>query len=251
MDSFADRIKRSVAQRGLLGTGQMCWGSLVAWFTPSSRDAESQRQQIDVLFDQENGVDTGGIVRPKPQSVMGHNWAYGIRYQAIDPTSFVEAMREIAIPYADFTFIDFGSGKGRALLLASQFPFKKIIGIEYCEELNHIARRNLARCPQQPRQCDCIEIIRADAAEYPIPDQPLLLYFFNPFGQPVMRRVVDNVVASLQRSPRRVVVLYFTPYFDHLWEETRSFKRTQASPAIFDAGPVSRVSEANLMVRTE
>lgn len=234
MDSIKDRLARSIAQRGLIGTIPMCWWTLRSLFTPAARDVERRRAEVDAEFDQLNDVDTGGIVRPPSPAVMGANWAHSVRYQAIDPEAFTGALSSVSLPHPEFTFIDFGSGKGRALLLAARFPFRRIVGVEYCEQMNVIARRNLARVPESTRRCNHMEIIGGDAAAFPIPEGPLVLFFFNPFGEQVMRQVARNVAESFRQSPRRIVVIYFIPWFATLWEQTGFLRRLQEWPAIFD-----------------
>lgn len=239
MQSFLGRFKRSHAQRGIISTVRLSWAMLLARILPAGRRREATRIAADVAFDQQYGVDTGGIFRPTPGSVLGGNWIFGVSYQAVDTASFGEALNRAPLPHSDYTFIDFGSGKGRALLLAAGFPFKRIVGVEYCEELAERARQNIQRFPAAAKRCGQIEVVSADAAAFPIPAGPLVLFFFNPFGESVMEKVVNNVVASFRAHQRRVFVVYFTPYFDALWEVTGLFQRLQASPAVFDTGPIT------------
>jgi SAM-dependent methyltransferase len=234
MNSIKDRLARSIAQRGLIGTIPMCWWSLRSLLSPAARDVEKHRAEVDASFDHLNDVDTGGIIRPASDAVIGANWAQGVSYQAVDPAGFTEALNSVSLPHPEFTFIDFGSGKGRALLLAARFPFRRIVGVEYCEQMNEIARQNLSRTSDPARRCNQIEIIGGDAASFPIPDNPIVLFFFNPFGERVMEQVVKNVAVSFGRSPRRIVVIYFTPWFAPLWERTGFLRRIRESPAIFD-----------------
>jgi SAM-dependent methyltransferase len=197
-----------------------------------------ERCRQDTIFDSQNQVDTGGVVRPTPESVVGGNWDMGVSYQAIDPNCFTSMLQSLAIEHSDFTFVDFGSGKGRALLLASAFPFRKVIGVEYCEELNEVARQNVANYPASARRCSDIEIITADATTFGIPEGPLVLFFFNPFGERVMASVVENVMASYRESRRQIIVIYDTPYFVEQWKQTGIFKTLQQAPAILDTGTI-------------
>ena len=238
MDSLADRIKRSIAQRGAWGTVKMC-AVIVGWtILPTFRKAEEKRKAVDDAFDREYGVDTGGVFRPKCEDVVGENWSLGGNYQAIDPLAFRDALGAVSIPHEEFTFIDFGSGKGRTLLIASGFPFKRVIGVEYCKQLNDVAQQNILRFPASARRCDQVESIEADATQFPIPDEPLVVFLNNPFAEPVMSKVVKNVVDSFRRCPRRIVVIYFWPNLARLWEETGLFRKIQSAPAIFDTGPL-------------
>jgi hypothetical protein len=234
MDSLMDRIRRSVAQRGFIGTAQLCVVQVLWIILPRFRRTEAQRERVDAEFDRKYGVDTGGVVRPKADEVVGGHWAFGGNYQAVDPSMFLNFLGKLNLPFPEFTFIDFGSGKGRTLLLASFFPFSKIVGVEYCRELNRVARQNAGRFWPAERVCLEIEVQDGDAAEYPIPDEPLVLYLYHPFSEQVMSKVIQNVVDSYRRHPRRIVVVYFFPQLAALWEATGVFQRTHDIPAIFD-----------------
>ena len=60
----------------------------------------------------------------------------------------VEILADLGIYYPDCVFLDLGAGKGRALLLASQFPFKRIVGVEFSIQSG---RRSSPQCPLIPR----------------------------------------------------------------------------------------------------
>lgn len=221
-----------------MGTAAMCAVNLVSTFDWEARRIESERQDSDATFDEQWNVDTGGIYRPAETEVCGENWAHGIRYQAIDPAALKDVLNGLGINHGEFTFLDFGSGKGRALLVASGFDFKKIVGVEYCADLNRIAARNLKRHPVAARECKDIELITSDAAEVALPNDPLVMFLFNPFSRAVMSKVVHKVTDSFRENPRRMIVVYFTPYDADLWEATGFLKRLSSAPAIFDSGAV-------------
>jgi hypothetical protein len=214
---------------------------------PNFRRTEDRRKNLDEAFDRKYGVDTGGVFRPKKDEVVGDNWALGGNYQAIDPLDFERVLVTANVPYQDFTFIDMGSGKGRTVLIASKYNFKRVIGVEYCPKLNEIARKNLELFPANEKRSASIEIIDADASKYELPNEPLLILLNNPFSEPVMKPVVDNVVASFRKNPRRIVIIYFWPNLAKLWEDTGLFRKVQEAPAIFDTSeqtaPVTNRSE--------
>lgn len=222
--------------RGVGGTVLMCGAALREKFAPSYRRVEARRQLAEATFDREHNVDTAGVVRPGPEEVVGSNWSFGVNYQAVDPGPFLQALQVVPLPYEQFVFVDLGSGKGRAILMAAKLPFARVVGVEYCERLNEVARTNVSTFPARLRRCGEIEVVCADACEYELPLQPLLLFLYNPFEAPVMSRVVQNVVRSLTEHPRRVVVIYFTPSHADLWEQTGRFSKMQADPAVFDTG---------------
>jgi hypothetical protein len=226
------RIKRSFAIRGVLGTIRACWDTASEYWLPSRKRAAAMVRERELKFDATYGLDTTEIVLPHQTEVRGGNWMFGQRYQGVDPGRFVQLMSELSIDHGQFTFIDFGSGKGRAIVLAMNFPFKKIIGIEYSEQLNVAARQNVLRYPDNAKRCKEIEIICGDATDLPIPDGPLVLYLNNPFGRPVMERVIHNVSMSFQVCPRRMVIIYFLPEHLDLWDKVPFLRKTRVSHLI-------------------
>ena len=139
-------------------------------------------------------------------------------YQPTEPSAFremLETLRESAIlNFADFTFVDLGSGKGRTLLMASDYPFRRIVGVELLPSLHHIAQQNLAQYKNDWQKCFLIESICADATRYCFPDGPLLIYLFNPFPEAGLRRVVENLEKRLRQASMPTFVLYHNPLLE-------------------------------------
>jgi SAM-dependent methyltransferase len=233
MDSIKDRIRRSLAQRGVSATVKLCVEDIRWRVSPSLRRAEAARREADEAFDRDYGVQTGGVYRPKETEVVGDNWALGVNYQAVNPSEFDEALKKLTIPHNEFTFVDLGSGKGRAILLACRFPFRRVIGVEYSRQLNQIACENIRLFPLNARKCRQIETVETDAAEFVFPNEPLLVFMYHPFAEPVMARVVDNLSRSLRANPRPAIVVYVLPQFVNLWNDTGLFRQIQANPAVF------------------
>jgi hypothetical protein len=103
--------------------------------------------------------------------------------------------------------VDLGAGKGRALLLASLSPFRRIVGVEFSPELAAVAARNIDRFHSPAQRCRALTVECADATTYAYPDEPLLVYVYNPFGEDLMDQVFTNLDASCTRSPRRVLLV--------------------------------------------
>jgi len=114
-----------------------------------------------------------------------------------------------------FCFCDLGSGKGRTLLMASDYPFNHIVGVELLPSLHAEAQQNLGKYKGDSQQCFSLNSVCADATMFPLPAEPLLLYLFNPFPEAGMRRVMENVKVRLGQ-PAPLYVLYHNPLFEHL-----------------------------------
>jgi len=111
----------------------------------------------------------------------------------------------------DYTLIDIGSGKGRIMFLAAEYPFRRIVGVESVRELHEAAERNIQRYRYQARRCPSLEAVHAKAQDYAWPTDPLVLFFFNPFPADVMTRVMQRVARSLEESPRPLWLILLFP----------------------------------------
>jgi SAM-dependent methyltransferase len=167
-------------------------------------------------FDARYGTDTGGYIAPhQPQNGSAPE-AFGYGYSAVAPSVFREACRrwrnELSRPrrrLEAYTFVDIGAGKGRALLLASELPFRRVVGVELSAPLVRIARSNIELWKRigQPRAR--IRILRQDALEFAWPRTPLLVYLFNPIECVPLEQFLDRLESVPSSSP--VDLLYVNP----------------------------------------
>jgi len=165
-------------------------------------------------FDQMHGVDTSGLV-PAKHLVTGHaNDEHVTAYYGVAPSilrSLIHQWRETIPPHpiSSYTFIDIGAGKGRGLLVASEYQFRSVIGIELNPALAAVARQNVAHwtatraadptaAPLAP-----IEVIEQDALDFTFPNTPTLLFLFHPFEAPVLRKLLRNIETRFAQRPPR------------------------------------------------
>lgn len=136
-------------------------------------------------------------------------------YQPTEQRAFSEMMGALAqhggINFREFTFIDLGSGKGRTLLMASDYPFRRILGVELLPSLHEIAKHNLAQYHNESQRCFSLESICADATTFPLPVEPLVIYLFNPFAESGVRRALNMLRKSLDEKFRPAYVIYHNP----------------------------------------
>lgn len=144
----------------------------------------------------------------------------GSQYQAADPGLFAEGMAALPIDFSRYIFIDAGSGKGRALLMASEYPFRKVLGIEVVPELHAAAESNIALFPRERRKAVIVESRLADALSFEWPCEPTVLFLFNPFPEWVLQQFLERLRISLRESPRKVWVVYHNPVLRALLLET-------------------------------
>jgi SAM-dependent methyltransferase len=158
-------------------------------------------------------------------------------YQPTEPAAFRDMLDGLqrslertpgpghALNFRDFTFLDLGSGKGRTLLMASDYPFRRIIGVELLPSLHEIAQQNLRQYKSESQKCFVLESICTDATAFSLPADPLVIFLFNPFPESAMRQVVANLDRSLRENPRPVYVLYHNPLLEHTLGESRLLRK--------------------------
>ena len=157
-------------------------------------------------FDRSLGIETAGDIQANELG-LGPD-ANG--YHAMPP-KIAECMIEQIMPRSkNFTFVDLGAGKGRVLLIASRWPFRKVIGVELFEPFCELARRNVRNAASRLNCIAPIEIIHADASSYVIPDGPCVFFLYNPFFGKVADGVVANILRSFETAPRDIIVLYYS-----------------------------------------
>lgn len=131
-------------------------------------------------------------------------------YLATGYRRFRQLMRLITIRAGEDVFLDFGSGMGRAIVLAATFPFRKVIGVELVRELHSVAEENVRRA--RPRlRCRDIELYNTDARKFRIPPEVTVIYLWNPFSGDVLAEVIRNIRGSVLESPRTVTILHLSP----------------------------------------
>jgi SAM-dependent methyltransferase len=169
-------------------------------------------------FDLKYGTDTGGYLRPDEIGSGGIHDAMNNGYSAVAPSVFREACRRwretlpaSAARLEAYTFVDVGAGKGRALLLAAELPFRKVIGVELNEPLARIAQRNVTLWTRLVRPRTKIRVIHEDAAEFRWPRTPLLIYLNNPFDCALVELLASRIAAAAASGPGLVDLLYVNP----------------------------------------
>ena len=161
----------------------------------------------DRSFDRQHGTDTGGMVPTRDLDIDDESTKWQSNLYLGSPARVTRHLiRSLNIDYRDFSFVDYGSGKGRVLFTAAEFPFRKVVGVEISEELHRVAERNLSRYVGEPLQTE-IELWCGDARRYPLPDGDLVLHMYHPFGPDILREMLLHIKESGAHG-RRVLVPY-------------------------------------------
>lgn len=205
------RLKESIADQGLLATGSKFLNLLA-----------------DPLFDIRYGTDTGGWARPEGLTIASPN-----RDRAT--TSMPTRVRPLRLLFNTLApmvqtkgaFVDFGCGKGRALLVAAESGFREVRGVEFAHELCEIAKRNCEIYNRRTGKWTSFQVIESDAVDYAIRDDEDVFFMFNPFDEVVMNEILNNLAASILKQPRKLLIIYNNPRFGELIERHDRFLKTK------------------------
>ena len=205
-------------QRQLFGIGDLLWTLLQA-LTRSPRLSRAHSQYRAQVFDRRFGVETATEVPVDALDIDAEQKSHAVEYspsQGLDLCLTLDALQR---NWREFTFVDYGSGKGRTLLIAAMFHFQAILGVELSYDLCRTARSNVTRCAQALGSAGSIKVQNLDARKFAPPRGPLVLYAFNPFDDTVLAKVLANIHASLVQSPRPVFIIYVNPQHRQILDE--------------------------------
>jgi SAM-dependent methyltransferase len=222
---FKEWWKARVRERGPMQAGKLLVTELWDFVRDSTPDRHRQRYG-DADYDWDYRVNTTSATVSFRDRLIG---VFSSAYQPTDPAFFHDMMRSLPIAFADFTFLDLGSGKGRTLLMASDYPFHRIIGIELLPSLHAIAEQNIQLYNSPTQRCFALESVCADARNYPFPREPFVAYLFNPFPEDILRQVIQNLEVSLEQHPRPAYLVYHNPVLPFVIEDHGKFRKVVTS----------------------
>lgn len=191
-------LARFVRERGVRHAGRVC--------------ALAVRGRLMSVADRRReapfGVSSEGSIALRELDIDSENRALGFPYVPSPGLLVDTLLANIGEDLGRFSFVDFGSGKGRVLLVASHYPFREVVGVEFSPALHQIAEDNIRRYQSPARRCRRVRSVCADATTFALPEHDCVLYFNNPFAEPVFAQVLANVRAAHEHSHRKLYILY-------------------------------------------
>jgi hypothetical protein len=176
-------------------------------------------------------VPTAGHAALDGLTIRGANRAQGHDYRPTPYFVFKWAMSAVEDDPSRLSFVDYGAGKGRALLLAAHYPFAAVGGIEFAEELHDNATMNIAQFSRSKMKCRNVECTLADVADVKPLEGEAIHYFFNPFAPEMFAEVLNGIVASYHAKPRRLYLILIDMDAAEIVHRTGVFQEAQLQPA--------------------
>jgi SAM-dependent methyltransferase len=232
--SIIGAARRYWREQASLRNGVAATGALLHAFWEFLRDSTPSRLRQrfgDADYDWEYRVNTTSGAVGWRERLLGNFYS---AYQPTDLPSFhemLEVLRQHAsLEFSEFTFIDLGSGKGRTLLMASEYPFRRVLGIELLPTLNQTACENIQKYKSDSQKCFDLKSICGDATRFPLPEGPLVVYLFNPFPEVPLRDAVQNIEKALASHWRPLYVVYYNPQLERVLAESTFLRRVVVMP---------------------
>jgi len=212
---------------------------------PARRKPSRRTPRPPHPFDLQHGTDTGALI-PGDDLATGHAHDRHITaYHGTAPSLFKKLMDRWRDEYAlhsveSTAFLDIGAGKGRAMLLATEYPFRRIVGVELHPALAAAAYENIdhweQRYPASPR----LALVEDDVMRLRIPAGPCVFFLFNPFGFVLLDRFLSRLEKAFADRPGECDVIYVNdeqravlseehPNFRQLWRGRVHLSRIDAA----------------------
>lgn len=190
------KVIRKIGRRGLRYTVKWAW-----------------YQACEVYHEWSWGIDTAGWRdwRERWKSLAVDRQCH--YYEPLYYTCIDDFLLPLEIEAGKDVFLDYGSGKGRIVLVAAARPFARVIGVEMMAELNTIAEENLRKV-KKSLKCKNVEFVTANATTYSVPPDVTVIFIFNSFMGAVLRAVQEQIRASLEEHPRKLTLVYMNPRRD-------------------------------------
>jgi SAM-dependent methyltransferase len=183
-------------------------------------------------FDRAHRVDTGGLIYADGLSTGHEHDRHSAGYYATAPSLFrgsVELWRDTlggtGCSLEDYTLVDIGCGKGRVLMLATEYPFREIVGVELNPQLASMARRNLNRWMRRRRACRSVRIACGDVLSFPLPKGRVVLFFFNSFEREMVQMWLDRLIAAASSRSEPIDLIYLHPEHHTVLAATQGIRK--------------------------
>jgi hypothetical protein len=210
MMNYKDILKRA-SGRGFINTLKLVSCNLIFPFK-------------EKYFDNKYGLDTQRSVEINELGIDIEKQERAERYQITYTYGLKKLFGKLNLADKK-VFVDLGCGKGKVLMMASEFGFKEARGVEISSNLCEIAIKNCSIYKEKSGTVTVFKIINVDALEYKPMDDEDVFYMFNPFDSLVMGKVLNSITESLKRKPRQIVIIYRHPLHENILALDNNYKK--------------------------
>jgi len=186
-------------------------------------------------FDAAHGTDTAGVLVGRglgPAVTRGGHLV--VPYETTSAAAIRLPLDSLAVDFGERVFVDLGCGKGKPLMVAASYPFRRLIGVDISPACIAAARRNIARYGPEKIDGSRIQLLVQDVEDFEFPAEPMVIYLYNPFPGAVLEGLMARLEASLRERPRQAAIVYVNPHALSAITRSELFERV---PTIADRMP--------------
>jgi SAM-dependent methyltransferase len=200
-------------------------------------------------FDNQYGIGTSGFL---PGAVLRladpdkKNTAY-LGYIGVQP-SIIRRTLKMLPQHNKTTFLDLGCGKGRALVVASEFPFRSVIGVEISPELARSAKKNAQAVSRNHPDRTPITVVKANALDYSLPEGNLIIFLYNPFGEYLIKSLLAQIESAASKGDNNIWVIYINPVWGHIFDGSPTLSRIYAESIPYESEEIGFGSDSSDVV---
>jgi SAM-dependent methyltransferase len=189
-------------------------------------------------FDKLYGIDASGFV-PAAKIHADPVLAAGINGYLGSQAGVVRDALKALGDTRDYSFVDLGCGKGRVTIVASEFPFREITGIELSPELADIARRNVEKMSRRFPGRPPITIRAGNALDFALPPGKSVIFIYHTFGRELMKQFAAKLESALDApDASEIFVVYYNPVFGEVLDASPALSRWYADVIPYDPSEI-------------
>jgi SAM-dependent methyltransferase len=214
-----DKVTSSLERHGVIQTVVLVFKNFWWFLRDNLSSWRRERRREAREFERRTGIDTEGIIHVAHLGIIGDARSTANMYEPSPIGALESILRSMPIDAGKFTFIDVGSGLGRAVFVALEFPFKRAVGVELSPVLHEVAQENLKKYRSPRRLCHDCDFWLGDATRYEWPNEPIVLYLYNPFGEVPMTAMLENLRNWLMNTAHELYIIYYNPIHQTLLDD--------------------------------
>ena len=159
-------------------------------------------------FDRKYNIATSGHVELSDTSFDPTKLSRATSYGPVNGWGLQGLLRQLNLPKSSH-FVDLGSGLGRPCVIAANYGFEKVTGVELAPELHSAALRNVKNSKLSPAQKQAIHLVHGDVLEYCDHTEGDIFFIFRAFS-PDFYGVVRSKLAERAALQKKILTIIYT-----------------------------------------
>lgn len=200
-----------------------------------------RKLRVDLNFDQVRGIETSEVIPVDDLKISERISASAVEYVGTHVKTFECMMKTIKVDPRKMSFVDIGAGKGRVLILASEYGFPSVTGVEVSPVAFDHGTNNLRSYFECKHEKAVAHLVLEDACTFTFPKGNLMIFLCNPFGGQVLSRFLEHLMDAARSENRRILLVYDYPWSaeselsKHQWLERTHMFRTLSKDDAWNA----------------